>query len=62
MAEQASAGPEKLPPEKEAVQGLFGNRTQFYNQKTGTWVKRDKETGRIMEAKDEAWEAVPQES
>ncbi len=61
MAKNSSEGTGELPPEKEAVQGLWGNRTQFYNPETGRWAKRDKETGRIMEVKDEPYQAVPTE-
>jgi len=51
----------ELPPEKEADQWLWGNRTQFQNPTTGQWIKRDKVTGQIMEVKDEPYQAVPQE-
>ncbi len=61
MAKNSAEGTDKLPLEKEVVQGFWGNRTQFQNPKTGHWVKRDKETGQIMEVKDEPYEAVPQE-
>ncbi len=61
MAKNSSRGPDKLPPEKEAVQGLWGKRTQFQNPTTGQWVKRDKETGQIMEVKDKPYQAVPRE-
>ncbi len=61
MAKNPAQGTGELPPEKEAVQGLWGNRTQFQNPTTGQWIKRDKETGQIMEVKDEPYQAVPQE-
>ncbi len=61
MAKNSSEGPDKLPPEKEVVQGFWGNRTQFYTPETGQWAKRDKETGQIMEVKDEPYQAVPRE-
>jgi hypothetical protein len=61
MAKNSSEGAGKLPPEKEAVQGFWGNRTQFQNPKTGRWAKRDKETGQIIEVKDEPYQAVPRE-
>ena len=61
MAKNSSEGPYKLPPEKEVVQGFWGNRTQFRNPETGQWAKRYKETGRIMEVKDEPYQAVPRE-
>ena len=61
MAKYSSEGPAKLPPEKEVVQGFWGNRTQLRNPETGKWAKRDKETGRIMEVKDEPYQAVPRE-
>jgi hypothetical protein len=61
MAKNVSEGPDKLPPEKEAVQGIWGNRTQVQNPKTGQWIKRDKETGQIMEVKEEPYQAVPRE-
>ncbi len=50
-----------MPLEKEVVQGFWGNRTQFQNPKTERWAKRDKETGQIMEVKDEPYQAVPRE-
>ena len=59
MAKNSSEGPDKLPPEKEVVQGFWGNRTQFQNPETGQWAKRDKVTGQIMEVKDEPYQAVP---
>lgn len=61
MANNCAEGYDELPPEKEAVQGLWGNRTQFQNPKTGQWIKRDKETGQIREVKDEPYQAVPRE-
>ena len=61
MAKNVSEGPDKLPPEKEAVQVIWGNRTQFQNPKTGQGIKRDKETGQIMEVKEEPYQAVPRE-
>ena len=61
MAKNSTEGPDKLPPEKEVVQGFWGNRTQFQNPETGRWAKRDKETGQIMEVKDEPYQAVPRE-
>ena len=61
MAKNSSEGPDKLPPEKEVVQEIWGNRTQFQNLKTGQWIKRDKETGQIMEVKEEPYQAVPRE-
>ena len=61
VAKNSSEGPDKLPPEKEVVQGFWGNRTQFQNPETGQWAKRDKETGQIMEVKDEPYQAVPRE-
>ena len=33
-------------------QGPIKNRTQFYNAKTGKWVKKDSETGKILKCKD----------
>ena len=42
MAKNSSEGPDKLAPEKEVVQGFWGNRTQFQNPETGQWAKRDK--------------------
>ena len=61
MAKNSAGGADKLPPEKEVVQGFWGNRTQFQNPKTGRWAKRDKETGQILEVKDEPYQAVPRE-
>jgi hypothetical protein len=61
MAKNSSEGPDKLPPEKEIVQGFWGNRTQFQNPETGQWAKRDRETGQLMEVKDEPYQAVPRE-
>ncbi len=61
MAKNSSEGSDKLPPEKEVVQGFWGNRTQFQNPETSQWAKRDKETGQIMEVKDEPYQAVPRE-
>ncbi len=61
MAKNSAEEHDELPPEKEAVQGFWGNRIQFQNPKTGRWAKRDKETGQIMEVKDEPYQAVPQE-
>lgn len=34
-----------------ARKGAVRNRTQVYNPKTDTWVKRDSETGRFMDMK-----------
>lgn len=31
--------------------GAVKNRTQVYNSKTNSWVKRDSETGRFMDVK-----------
>lgn len=31
--------------------GAVINRSQTYNPKTGSWVKRDSNTGRFMDAK-----------
>lgn len=31
--------------------GAVSNRSQAYNPKTGTWVKRDSNTGRFMDGK-----------
>ena len=60
-AKNPPEGIDELPPEKEAVQGFWGNRTQFQNPTTGRWAKRDKKTGQIVEVKDEPYEAVPRE-
>ena len=61
MAKNSAERPDELPLEMEAVQGLWGNRTQFRNPKTGRWAKRDKETGQIIEVRDEPYQAVPRE-
>lgn len=61
MSESSQEVAEKLEEVNEAVQELRGNRTQFYNDKNEQWVKRDKETGKIMEAADEPYKAVPRE-
>ena len=52
---------EKLEEVDEAVQELRGKRSQFYNPKTQRWVKRDKDTGQIMEADEEPYKAVNRE-
>ncbi|WP_165792223.1 hypothetical protein [Desulfocucumis palustris] len=31
--------------------GAVSNRSQAYNPKSGTWVKRDSSTGRFMDVK-----------
>lgn len=31
--------------------GAVSNRSQAYNPKSGSWVKRDSNTGRFMDAK-----------
>lgn len=31
--------------------GAVTNRTQVYNSKTNSWIKRDSETGRFMDVK-----------
>ena len=61
MARNSAARPDELPVEKEAVQRFWGKSTQFQNPKTGQWTKRDKETGQIMEVKDEPYHPVPRE-
>ncbi len=33
--------------------GMVRNRSQAYNPKTDTWVKRDAETGRFMDVKND---------
>ena len=52
---------ERLEEVNEAVQELRGKRSQFYNPKSDKWVKRDKDTGQIMESDDEPYKAVPRE-
>ena len=61
MSESSQEVAEKLEEVNEAVQELRGKRSQFYNPQTEKWVKRDKETGQIMEADDEPYKAVPRE-
>ena len=31
--------------------GAVTNRSQFYNEKTDTWMKRDQESGKIIKGK-----------
>jgi hypothetical protein len=33
--------------------GAVDNRTQTYNPKSATWVKRDSDTGRFMDVKSD---------
>lgn len=33
--------------------GTVRNRSQVFNPKTGQWVKRDKDTGRFMDVKQD---------
>ena len=33
--------------------GAVRNRSQVYNSKTQTWTKRDRETGRFMDGKED---------
>ena len=61
MPENSQEVAEKLEEVNEAVQELRGKRSQFYNPNNDQWVKRDKETGQIMEADDEPYKAVPRE-
>ena len=61
MSENSQEVAEKLEEVNEAVQELRGKRSQFYNPNNEQWVKRDKETGQIMEADDEPYKAVPRE-
>ena len=53
---------EKLEEVNEAVQELRGKRSQFYNPQSQRWVKRDKDTGQIMEADEESYKAVDREN
>jgi hypothetical protein len=39
------------PPKGPGRQGAVRDRTQTYNPKTETWVKRDTDTGRFMDQK-----------
>jgi len=34
--------------------GAVTNRTQAFNPKSGSWVKRDSSTGRFMDAKSDS--------
>jgi hypothetical protein len=52
---------EKLEEINEAVQELQGKRSQFYNPQSEKWVKRDKDTGQIMESDEEPYKAVYRE-
>lgn len=61
MPENSQEVAEKLEEVNESVQELRGKRSQFYNPKAEKWVKRDKDTGRIMESDDEPYKAVPRE-
>lgn len=42
--------------------GAVKDRSQFYNEKTGKYYKRDAATGRIMAVKTEAFKGVTEES
>lgn len=61
MSENSPEEAEKLEEVNEAVQELRGKRSQFYNPQTDRWVKRDKDSGQIMEADEEPYKAVNQE-
>ena len=61
MSENSQEVAEKLEEVNESVQELRGKRSQFDNDKNEQWVKRDKETGQIVEADDEPFKAVPRE-
>lgn len=39
------------PPKDNARKGAVRDRSQTYNSKTDSWVKRDTGTGRFMEVK-----------
>lgn len=38
--------------------GAVKERSQFHNEKTGVYMKRDAETGRFMKGKDTAFKGV----
>ena len=39
------------PPNDNSRKGAVRKRSQTYNPKTDSWVKRDKNTGRFMDVK-----------
>lgn len=39
------------PPKDNSRKGAVRDRSQTYNPKTGSWVKRDSDTGRFMDVK-----------
>lgn len=39
------------PPKNNARKGAVRDRSQTYNPKTGSWIKRDTGTGRFMDVK-----------
>ncbi len=41
----------KNPPKDNSRKGAVKKRSQTYNPKTDSWVKRDKNTGRFMDVK-----------
>jgi hypothetical protein len=61
MSENSPETVEKLEEVNEAVQELRGKRSQFHNPQSDRWVKRDKDSGQIMESNDEPYKAVPRE-
>ncbi len=61
MSENSPETTEKLEEVNEAVQELRGKRSQFYNPQSEQWVKRDKDTGQIMESDEEPYKAVNRE-
>lgn len=41
------------PPKDNSRIGMVRQRSQAFNPVTGTWVKRDTETGRFMDVKSD---------